>query len=390
MDLEKLAKYYFNVSNIPITFCGTNGYIAEFARKKFQPNMLHVFLKPILEKNSRRGVDLTVTVESLICGYVRDETSGALLLLGPVPEFPCLKENAYVITKAIGEKRNRADEVMDFFDQIPIMPLTTFAKHLLFLNYVVNGEEIQENMLEYQLEYLLGKERSAGEWDERVLHNTREMDRQLEACVEYGQLEELKACMQVIDREGKMGMAGGNSLRSFKNVAISSVALIARAAIRGGLNYEKALTMSDWYAREIEIQSSVEDAKNILEKAFFDYTSRVAKIRRLNSESADVRKISDYIQTHLYEQISVGTIAEYVGRNESSLCRSFKKTTGKTLLSYINECKMEEAKRRLAYTSDLIVDIAIGLGYSSQSYFTSVFGKYAGMSPAEYRKKTGG
>ena len=47
--------------------------------------------------------------------------------------------------------------------------------------------------------------------------------------------------------------------------------------------------------------------------------------------------------------------------------------------------KMEEAKRLLAVTKKSAAEIALYLGYSSQSYFVKVFKRQFGITPGEYR-----
>ena len=48
--------------------------------------------------------------------------------------------------------------------------------------------------------------------------------------------------------------------------------------------------------------------------------------------------------------------------------------------------RVEEAKRLLNNTDDSLLDIAIGVGFDNQSYFTSVFKKLTGLTPGQYRK----
>lgn len=113
----------------------------------------------------------------------------------------------------------------------------------------------------------------------------------------------------------------------------------------------------------------------------------MARIRGLNTSSKLARRVAAYVQEHVYETLKVNDIADFTGNNVSYLCRTFKKDTGKTLNDYINEVKLEEAKKLLSSTEKSIVDIAVALGYSSQPYFTTLFKKRTGMTPVEYREK---
>lgn len=386
MDVVKVAKYFYGVSNIPVALYRGEEMVTEFSVRSFQPNVANYFARPILQDAAGQSMDVTITANFVLCGYVRDKLSGQRLVLGPVLEFPCLRKNAYRILDDMKEPHSRVEELMNFFEKIPTMPLTTFMKNVIFLNYIINEETPSENYVDQKLVTLLGKEQDADKRDKKIVHNTRAWDRQLEACVEFGRVEELEAFMNGIGREGKMGIAAKDSLRSFKNISIASVALVARAAARGGMDYEKALTLSDEYSLKIEPMQSYDEVQSVLLQAFVDYTSQVARIRGLNTSSKLARRVAAYVQEHVYETVKVNDIADFTGNNVSYLCRTFKKDTGKTLNDYINEVKLEEAKKLLSSTEKSIVDIAVALGYSSQPYFTTLFKKRTGMTPVEYRE----
>jgi len=51
------------------------------------------------------------------------------------------------------------------------------------------------------------------------------------------------------------------------------------------------------------------------------------------------------------------------------------------------QIKMQEAKRRLAYTQEPASQIAYRLGFEDPSYFSKVFRTHAGVSPSQYRRR---
>lgn len=52
---------------------------------------------------------------------------------------------------------------------------------------------------------------------------------------------------------------------------------------------------------------------------------------------------------------------------------------------YLNLLRMEEARKLLAQTDFPITEIALKTGFSSSSYFSSLFRRMNGMSPSTYR-----
>lgn len=110
-----------------------------------------------------------------------------------------------------------------------------------------------------------------------------------------------------------------------------------------------------------------------------DIIQKRTKIKRLD-------KIFEYISENYRGNITTAQIAKMCYLNESYLCRFFKKATGITLLSYINEYRIEKAAVLLRNTEENITNVALNAGFSDLNYFSRIFKKNMGCSPKEYRK----
>lgn len=119
-----------------------------------------------------------------------------------------------------------------------------------------------------------------------------------------------------------------------------------------------------------------------------DFTERVERVRCGENTTSLVLDVTNYIQHHISEQISVDNIAKYLFLSRPYLSAKFRQETGKTLTDFILKAKTDEAKRLLQYTNKSLPSISAYLGFSSQSHFTKVFKKYAGVTPNEYGKHT--
>ena len=71
--------------------------------------------------------------------------------------------------------------------------------------------------------------------------------------------------------------------------------------------------------------------------------------------------------------------------NPEYFSRLFARETGKKVSEYITDAKVRTAMNMLAHSDYSIMDIALSLGYSSQSAFTTVFKKHTSMTPKKYR-----
>lgn len=100
-----------------------------------------------------------------------------------------------------------------------------------------------------------------------------------------------------------------------------------------------------------------------------------------------VFKILRYIDNHLYEVKSVSGIADKLKYDPAYISRLFHEKMGITLLQYIEEKKVKEAKKMMA-EGVRIETIAMQLGYSSSQSFYKMFLRHEGCAPTVYMKST--
>lgn len=98
-----------------------------------------------------------------------------------------------------------------------------------------------------------------------------------------------------------------------------------------------------------------------------------------------VRCIDD-IKLDFSEDISTLTLCEKYGISPTHLRRLFKEKTGITVTEYINRCRIENSVKLLVNTDSSILDVALAVGYDSESYYCRIFKKITGQSPGRYRQ----
>lgn len=112
-------------------------------------------------------------------------------------------------------------------------------------------------------------------------------------------------------------------------------------------------------------------------------------IMELTPEQANgidvIAEAKDYIGRHFRENISREQIAETVFVAPNYLSRRFSAETGMNLREYVNMLRIEEAKQLLRSTEKTVSEIAGEVGYDNISYFSTVFKKFCGVSPLDWR-----
>jgi AraC-like DNA-binding protein len=85
--------------------------------------------------------------------------------------------------------------------------------------------------------------------------------------------------------------------------------------------------------------------------------------------------------------LSLQSLSNRLGIQHHQLSQFLNEHLGMNFRSFINQSRLEEAKRLLASDERMsVLDIAFGVGFNSKSAFHSVFLKGTGLSPSEFRK----
>jgi len=101
---------------------------------------------------------------------------------------------------------------------------------------------------------------------------------------------------------------------------------------------------------------------------------------------ARIRRLLDYIEQHLGEDLSLQAMAAEVDLSPLYLSRAFRSMTGQSPHQYVVERRVERAKQLLCDTATPIADIALAAGFSSQSHLSNWFRRIVGVSPGVYRR----
>lgn len=106
----------------------------------------------------------------------------------------------------------------------------------------------------------------------------------------------------------------------------------------------------------------------------------------LQSEGV-VERAKRFIQEHYTQDLSREDVAASVYLTADYLAKVFKHGTGQSVKEYLNDCRIRAAKQRLVESTASIGEIAMDTGFDTLSYFSTVFKKWTGETPAAYRSK---
>jgi len=98
-------------------------------------------------------------------------------------------------------------------------------------------------------------------------------------------------------------------------------------------------------------------------------------------------RVREYIEENLEGRVSLALLARLVGLSTFHFAHAFKRSFGQPPHRYYTSRRIERAKALLTARSHSVTDVALALGFSWTSTFTSTFHKATGLTPSEYRRE---
>jgi AraC-like DNA-binding protein/quercetin dioxygenase-like cupin family protein len=105
-----------------------------------------------------------------------------------------------------------------------------------------------------------------------------------------------------------------------------------------------------------------------------------------SATSDAVRITQEHVAAHLGDSLRVDELAEIVGISPTRLIALFRRDTKLTPREYVLRQKVAGSKRMLQDPNQSITQIAHALGFSTSQYYATVFRRFEGISPGDYRR----
>ena len=103
------------------------------------------------------------------------------------------------------------------------------------------------------------------------------------------------------------------------------------------------------------------------------------------SKSRRISKVCRHIEENISHKITLSDAAKMVNMSDSAFSHFFKKQTGISFITYINNLRVAKACDLLANTNLSASEICYDCGFNNKSNFIRLFSKRKNMTPIEYR-----
>ena len=177
---------------------------------------------------------------------------------------------------------------------------------------------------------------------------------------------------------------------------------LPQGALRYGSAFEDPLLgeMARAIARELQAETSA--GRLMVESLANSMAARLVQ-KYINTSAAEsvaffprggldrrrLLRVLDYIEANLEGDLNLDSMASIAALSRFHFARTFKQAVGLSPHRYVSARRLERAKALLSEGDRPLVDIALGLSFSSQANFTRAFKQATGLAPGEYRRELG-
>lgn len=400
-DLHYICEMIYKVHDIPVFYLNQFGEIEhEFSGRNLRDNPYYNQIKKQISvytyEESPHDFPIFFSNSKLNFFFINLKNTNSFwgtIILGPTLVSEVTDEDVNKIFDSFKGKLHKR-KLIEYYQSIPIIDSEHFLTISLLVYYLVYQKKLDQSMVIHNNKALAldiietenpELELSKGRRN-FIFHSNLSYEQILLDYVKNGRIDKLQDIFDYsIIGEAELGLLSKrNRLRSEKNLMITGIALVCRAAIEGGLNDETAFTLSDFYIQRIEELGTLKTILKLTEEAIKDFTNRVNQIKT-EKYSPTITTCHHYIYDHLYEEITLDQLAEVCHLSPNYLSSLFKKEVGIPISEYMQRQRVEEAKKLLLLTNYSISDIGTWLNFHDQSYFIKTFKKYTSLTPRQFR-----
>ncbi|MBR2876924.1 MAG: AraC family transcriptional regulator [Clostridia bacterium] len=359
------------------------------------------FEKPLIDV---LGEVLPQTIHMLVDGYMckyiylQLPEDDNVLVIGPYQTSNFNKLNILELAEKNNVPPAQMRDFKRFFSGLPIIAdegqllalVETFAEFIWDgnSNYKFAEYELETNFEDVSLIINKALIETDNTWNYKLIESRYSYENEFLFAVSQGNYHKAKSLISKFENF-QFDQRNSDPIRDLKNYCIILNTLFRKSVERGGVHPVHIDSISADIAKKIELRTTVDDLYALMLDMVKIYCQLVNK-HSVKSYSPTVQKIIVMIESDLTADLTLADLASSININASYLSTVFKKETGKTVTSYVNEKRIELAQELLKTTNLQIQTIAQYCGILDVHYFTRLFKKITNLSPKQFRESNSG
>ena len=218
----------------------------------------------------------------------------------------------------------------------------------------------------------------------RMVEERYRYEDELTGAVEQGNLERIISLQKEL-KKYRSPDRYEDDIRNDKNMVLTLNVLYRKAVQAARVHPYYIDAVSERFVKQIENCPSRGRLEETALKMAEEYCHLVREYS-LKGYSEMIGRAINYMDFHFREPLSVGGIAAEFSVSPGYLSTQFKKETGKTIVTWLNERRVERAAHLLGTTKIPVHEAAARVGIYDENYFARLFKKVKGVTPRDYRR----
>jgi two-component system response regulator YesN len=134
---------------------------------------------------------------------------------------------------------------------------------------------------------------------------------------------------------------------------------------------------------------SLDEMKECVLDCYKKVLDALSGISYREGQHAATKQACSYVSRNYVNNISLTDVAANIGVTPSYLSRVFKKDMDRTVVEYLNQIRIERAKKMIDDGGVRLNKLYSLVGFNSNTYFFTVFKQNTGFTPTQYKKQAG-
>jgi AraC-like DNA-binding protein len=182
---------------------------------------------------------------------------------------------------------------------------------------------------------------------------------------------------------------GQQDFELLKALVLELVVVIYRTAVEAGGDPVELLGLNYASFRDLAGITSEEELSQWLVQHLERFMDSIFQ-RGTRPVEAQLQVALHYMQEHFTDDITREDVAKACLLSPSHLSHMLRAKLNKSYVEILNELRLSRSRELLLRSEKSLAEVALGAGFTDQSYFTKVFRKHMGCTPKEYRTRRGG
>lgn len=164
------------------------------------------------------------------------------------------------------------------------------------------------------------------------------------------------------------------------------ISIASKACAKYGADFQSIINGCSFEREHLSPGTNLEEINAAIVMIYTRLINALKESRAAGNYSKYIQEAIRYIHDHYQNDLSLNEIGDKIGITPSYLSRLFKEEIGMSFVEYLNEFRVQMAKKYIINGESTIKNLYQKVGFNSYNYFFKVFKELTGYTPLDYAK----